>query len=246
LLEDCCGDFFEDYAKLLGIMTQGYKSITGLVDQSAPPAASGPATSSGTGTTPQFATVEYAKSGTALKCAVCGSQIVGTMYTVDGKPACAKCALPTGTSADSHAAYVQALIFGTLAAAAGLACYATFTIVTHFYFGYVALGVGWMVAKAMMAGSKGVGGTRYQAAAAVLTYAAISLASVPIHIARLMQAGHDIDWASQIGPLIVDGLLSPFLYLRYGLFGVIGLVILFVGIRIAVRMTKEKRVAIAR
>lgn len=157
-----------------------------------------------------------------------------------------KCALPTGTVADSHAAYVQALIYGTLAAAAGLAFYATFTIVTHFYFGYIALAVGWMVAKAMMAGSKGVGGLRYQVASALLTYAAISLASVPILIARQLQAGIPIDWSSQIGPLVLNGLLSPFLYLRYGFFGIIGLVILFVGIRIAVRMTKEKRVVLAR
>jgi hypothetical protein len=221
-------------------MANGYKSITGLVDTSAPaPLQPGQAA-------PQFGTAEYGKAPAVLSCRVCGSPIVGKTFTVDGKPACMKCALPTGTSADSHAAYVQALIFGTLAAAVGLACYATFTIVTHFYFGYVALGVGWMVAKAMMAGSKGVGGTRYQVAAALLTYAAISLASVPIRIARLIEAGHQIDWSSQIGPLMVDGLLSPFLYLRYGFFGIIGLVILFVGIRIAVRMTKEKRVVLAR
>jgi hypothetical protein len=219
-------------------MANGYKSITGLVDTSAPaPVQPGQAA-------PQFGTAEYGKAATVLSCTVCGGPIVGKTFTIAGKPACMKCALPTGTSADSHAAYVQALIFGVLAAAAGLACYATFTIVTHFYFGYVALGVGWMVAKAMMAGSKGVGGTRYQIAAALLTYAAISLASVPIHIARWMQAGRDIDWGRQIGPLVVDGLLSPFLNLRFGLFGIIGLVILFVGIRIAVRLTKEKSVVL--
>ncbi len=221
-------------------MANEYRSITGLVDTTASaPVQPGQAA-------PQFGTAEYGKAPTVLSCTSCGSPIVGKTFTIDGKPACSKCALPTGTAASSHAAYVQALIFGTLAAAVGLACYATFTIVTHFYFGYVALGVGWMVAKAMMVGSKGVGGTRYQIAAGLLTYAAISLASVPIYIARLMQAGRDIDWGSRIGPLVLNGLLSPFLQLRYGLFGVIGLVILFVGIRIAVRMTRGTRIQIAR
>ena len=58
--------------------------------------------------------------------------------------------------------------------------YATFTIVTICTIGYIALAVGWLVAKAIMKGSNGIGGRRYQVAAVLLTYAAISLAAVPI------------------------------------------------------------------
>jgi hypothetical protein len=137
---------------------------------------------------------------------------------------------------------MQSLIFGAGAAIVGLVFYSTFTILTHFYFGYVALAVGWLVGRAMMMGSRGVGGTRYQIAAAAFTYAAISLASVPILIARALQSGAaHIDWSNVAGNLIVWGIASPFLQLRRGVSGVIGLVILFVGLRIAYRMTAAKR-----
>ena len=66
--------------------------------------------------------------------------------------------------------------------------YAGFTIVSGFYIGYVSLAVGWLVGKAIMLGSKGMGGRRYQIAAVVLTYAAVSLAAVPIAISYLMKA----------------------------------------------------------
>ncbi len=169
-------------------------------------------------------------------------------YLVDSVLACGKCAAAKSVdqSGDSHTAFVQSVIFGVGAALVGLAFYATFTIVTHFYFGYVALAVGWLVAKAMMTGSKGVGGPRYQMVAVILTYGAISLASIPILVARVIQQGNDnIDWGSLVGRLAVLGIASPFLQLRLGVSGVIGLVILFVGLRIAYRMTAGTRRSVA-
>ena len=77
--------------------------------------------------------------------------------------ACEGCAqqLERQLPKDSHAAYVQGMLFGIGAAILGMALYAGFTIVTGFYIGYVSLAVGWLVGKAMMLGSKGVGGRRY-------------------------------------------------------------------------------------
>jgi hypothetical protein len=126
------------------------------------------------------------------------------------------------------------------AALAGLVFYASFTIITHLYLGYVALAVGWMVGKAMMQGSGGVGGPRYQIAAVVLTYTAISLASIPIQISEALNQGYAIDWGTMAGPLLVGGIISPFLKLAQGAYGIIGLVILFVGLRVAFRLTREK------
>ena len=198
-------------------------------------------------TTPQFSTAEYK---TGQQCEICGGPIEIRSYVVDHKQACAKCAAAGGAavSTDSHAAFVQSVLFGVGAAAAGLAIYATFTIVTHFYFGYVALLVGWMVGKAMMAGSKGVGGPRYQMVAVALTYLAISLASIPIALAGVMREGRVVDWASMAGRLLFYGIASPFLDLAGGVgFGLIGLLILFIGLRIAYRMTGVKRtIAVAR
>ena len=65
----------------------------------------------------------------------------------------------------------------------GLILYATVVIVTGWSIGYLALAVGWLVAKGIMKGSNGMGGRRYQIAAVLLTYASISMAAIPIGLA---------------------------------------------------------------
>jgi hypothetical protein len=170
------------------------------------------------------------------------------------------------------------LLLGIGAAVLGLALYSTVAIVTGWTIGYVALAVGWLVGKAMIKGSNGVSGRRYQIAAVVLTYAAISLSSIPIIIsytvkhaqARTQQSasadasatsapeGQDqgqaqdqtrnsspaparkIDWGAAVGQLALFGLASPFLELKDPFHGLIGLVILFVGLSIAFRLTAAK------
>ena len=198
-------------------------------------------------------------------CTLCGRVIEGRFAMVRAKIACVSCAARERDSAtrmstpvltstrpysatvvdaapgEESGAFATALFYGIGAAVVGLVVYASFTIITHWYFGYVALLVGWMVGKAIMQGSGGVGGPRYQVTAVVLTYAAISLASIPIGIARAADQGYAIDWGTMAGPLLVGGIASPFLKLQQGPYGIIGLVILFVGLRVAFRLTREKQ-----
>jgi hypothetical protein len=54
--------------------------------------------------------------------------------------------------------------------------------------GYISLAVGWLVGKAMMKGSGGLGGRRYQIVAVLFTYAAVSIAAIPIAIAESSKA----------------------------------------------------------
>jgi hypothetical protein len=171
--------------------------------------------------------------------------------------------------ADSHAGYVRGILFGVGAAIVGMAGYAGFTIVTDIYIGYVSLAVGWLVGKAIMLGSKGIGGRRYQIAAVILTYAAVSLAAVPIAISYHLKAKSQsesvqpqqqqstadaessqpdqtqqkpkLSMGAAILQLLVLGLASPFLELQDPLHGIIGLIILMVGIRIAWRITAGSR-----
>ena len=166
---------------------------------------------------------------------------------------------------DSHAGYVRGLLFGIGAAIVGMIFYAGFTIVTGIYIGYVSLAVGWLVGKAIMLGSKGIGGRRYQIAAVILTYAAVSIAAIPIAISYYVKAKPESqsiqlkqqnpganttdDQPGQMQPkskpgmgaafltLLALGLASPFLELQDPLHGIIGLVILMVGIRIAWQIT---------
>ena len=207
-------------------MSEGYKSITGLKDIPATPAV----------------------SAGIQTCTVCGnpfSTVTGQGNYVGDKWVCSACrpAAQQRTAGGAVAAtsggdFMVSVVFGVVAAVVGLGLYAGFTIVTHFYFGYVALLVGWLIAKAMMMGSKGVGGAKYQAVAVVLTYLAISLAAIPIMIANYSQNADaaPVDWGTHVGELAFYGLFSPFLRLQAGVTHIIGLVILFVGIRIAWRI----------
>jgi hypothetical protein len=216
-------------------------------------------------TTPQFTTAEYANPSD--QCAVCHQPVTARYYRVNSKMVCEGCVqqLQHRFPTDSHTTFMRGLLFGIVAAVIGMALYAAFTIVTGIYLGYVALAVGWLVAKGIMLGSKGVGGRRYQIAAVILTYAAVSIAAVPIAISYQMkqkaqssssqakpqqpsedgQAEPPDQTAEKPKPgigaaimqLLLIGLASPFLELQDPLHGIIGLVILLVGIRIAWRMT---------
>jgi hypothetical protein len=154
----------------------------------------------------------------------------------------------------------------------GLILYATVAIVTGWTIGYLGLAVGWLVGKGMIKGSNGLGGRRYQIAAVLLTYAAISMATIPIGISYALKHQHAIvqKQASEnpfpgdaqspppsptpkpktpvgalIGRLALYGLASPFLEFRGNVgSAAIGLFILFIGLRIAWTMTAAKPLAV--
>jgi hypothetical protein len=230
---------------------------------------------------PQFGTLEQsAPSGDS--CKLCAQPITGLYYRANGATVCGSCADRVKREApqDSHAAFVRGLLFGLAGAVLGLILYAGFTIVTGIEIGYVSLAVGFIVGKAVIVGSGGTGGRRYQIAAVLLTYAAVSMASIPIAIhyinkekasapavqqqkqaeqagavqqQKQAEAGENGQpqtesnpaaanrpvptLAGLLGRLAMIGLASPFLQLEEGVSGLIGLVILFVGIQFAWKMT---------
>jgi hypothetical protein len=236
---------------------------------------------------PQFGTAEYVGSPGPDRCQFCQHPTGANYYRVNGAMACRACAEKALDSipADSHSDYMRALLFGIGAAIAGLILYATFEIMTGIIIGYISLAVGWMVGKAMMKGSNGHGGRRYQITAALLTYAAVSMAAIPIwihyvrehkpaHTASQQQQQQQLDEENRqlnqefrrqpqqaappkpavtkapVNPskallyLAMLGLASPFLDLADPLHGLIGLFILFIGIRIAWQITQQVRPAI--
>ncbi len=220
--------------------------------------------------TPQFGTAEYVGSPGADHCQFCHQPIAGNYYRANGAMACPGCAekMRGELARDTHAAYVRAILFGVVAAILGMILYATFAIVTGIVIGYAALAVGWLVGKAMITGSNGVGGRRYQVAAILLTYAAVSTAAIPVWIhysgehkesqrqkaapsAAPAEDGSESDspeqptarpdFVSALGTLLLLGLASPFLEFTSNAFGaLIGLVILFVGMQFAWKMTGAK------
>jgi DNA-directed RNA polymerase subunit RPC12/RpoP len=243
---------------------------------------------------PQFGTAEYAGGAAAVRCKSCGQSLGSQYYKVNGAIACNYC----GEQAllrkpqDSHQVFVRGLLFGIGGAILGLIFYSGFGIITGLMIGYISLAVGWLVGKAIMKGSNGIGGRRYQIAAIVLTYAAVSLSAIPIGISQFVkqrqeqhrrdtyaathtefgtaidpsvdagkspaqikaeaeaEADREVEPQSQERPvprlsaalpaLLFAGLASPFLELQDPVHGILGLIILFVGLRIAWRLTAEK------
>jgi predicted lipid-binding transport protein (Tim44 family) len=140
--------------------------------------------------TPQFQKAEYAGTRSGDRCKMCGTTLGAAYWRVGTEMACQACAekakseLPT----DTHSAFSRGVLFGIGGAILGLAIYATFTIVTGIILGYVSLAVGYLVGKAIKMGSSGMSGRRYQIAAAILTYAAVSMAAIPIGISQVVKA----------------------------------------------------------
>jgi hypothetical protein len=237
-----------------------------------------------TNPTPQFGTAEYAGVSGAERCKSCSQSITSTYYRVNGALTCAPCGeqAKLRVPRDSHQTFVRGLLFGVGGAVLGLVLYAGFGILTGLMLGYISLAVGYIVGKAIMKGTNGIGGRRYQIAAVALTYAAVSLSAIPIGISQIVKhrntqkqnfAKHTprpatdagasaepdstsvtapsdppqpalakprMSIGSAIGMLTLAGLASPFLELQDPLHGVIGLVILFVGIRIAWQLTAAR------
>jgi hypothetical protein len=204
---------------------------------------------------PQFATAEYTTQSAAAPCKVCGKPLGNPHYRINGFPACADCAqqIKSRLPIDSHAAFVRGISFGIGGALLGLILYVVFAVATGLVIGFVSLAVGYLVGKAIVKGSGGLRGRRYQLAAVLLTYAAVSLSAVPIAILQHMKQSHVQEqsqgsaesadarpvasYASVAGQLAMLGLASPFLDLSDPVHGAIGLIILFVGLRIAWRLT---------
>ena len=211
--------------------------------------------------TPQFATAEYSPNTSGLKCAACRQPISGSYFQIRGAPACEQCTekLRAQMPRDSHAAFVRALLFGMGGAVVGLALYVTVAIATGLIIGIVSLAVGYIVGKAMHMGSRGAGGRRYQVVAVLLTYFAVSMSAVPIAIeqSRLhhqdqvqsaettAQPGTPMSTGKVIGALALAGIASPILELTDPVHGLIGLFILFVGMRFAWRFTANRSVSIS-
>jgi predicted lipid-binding transport protein (Tim44 family) len=232
---------------------------------------------------PQFGKLEPS-AASSNSCKLCKQTITGPYYRAHGNVVCGSCAdrVKREQPQDSHAAFVRGLLFGLVGALLGLVLYASFTIITGFEIGIVSLVVGLIIGKAMIVGSRGIGGRRYQIAAVLLTYGAVSLASIPIAIHYFIKhrpgtpavvqqqkqaaAGENaqpqaepnpaaesrpapaskppLHVAGLMGRLAMIGLASPFLQLAEGASGFIGLIILFVGIQFAWKITAG-RVSIA-
>src|SRR4051812_660853 len=105
---------------------------------------------------PQFTTAEYKTAGPD-HCAFCNQSVGSQYYRVGNKMACITCGGKFKMEApeEGGSAFSKAMIWGCGAALLGLILYSTVVIVTGYSFGYAALGVGFLIGKAIKKGSSG-------------------------------------------------------------------------------------------
>ena len=140
-----------------------------------------------------------------------------------------------GSPRANNAALPLALVYGVVAGILGAVGYAVIGL-SGFMVSIVTIAIGWLVAKAMMTATKGVGGQIYQVAAVLLTYLSASCGDVLDILCAFEKRGIGV---SQISPvfLVKYAFFGPFLQLLNSPgWGALGLLILFYGLRTAWQM----------
>ena len=174
------------------------------------------------------------------RCAVCQQLVPDQYYQAQGKVICPSCAerIRAGQQAQPSSSLARAVLYGTGAALAGCAIYATVAIVTGYEFALLAILVAWMVGKAIRYASNGRGGRPQQILAVVLTYFAITASYIPV-------AFHGSSVRPVINAQLIGLMLAaPFLSLTSGFSGILTLIIIFVGISQAWKLTRASDILI--
>jgi len=196
-----------------------------------------------------FERAEFESQASAgLACAFCRRTIEKQYWQINKRAACAGCRGQVQREVEgsmSRAHFLGALQYGALAAAAGsVGWIVVVQLAKGGQWGIFAIGIGYLVGKAVRKGAGGFGGRRYQVLAMLLTYSAIALASLPAIFEALRQAPHHAAAAAAPGlaamlwawTLILGiALASPFLG---GVRNFMGLIIIGIGLYEAWKLTR--------
>jgi hypothetical protein len=190
---------------------------------------------------PQFTAAEYGKRA-SKRCDLCSDYLFSECFKVNGQKICATCAdqIRAGISTASLGSLSGALAMGVVGTLLGMLFYSAITQATGWTIGYFALFVGWIVGRAVIAGARGIGSTRIQFVASLLTYVAISVSSLPAFVYEAYRRGIvSEDLRVLLREVILPGLASPFVRLnRDPVNGGIHFFIIFLGMCVAWRLTR--------
>lgn len=212
-----------------------------------------PASSAGKGWVPQFTSAEYGKTPSD-RCRLCSHFVYSQFFRVNGKKVCTVCAeqARAGLSTSSHGSLLSAMAFGCVSALALGLLYAAINLTVNLnatLFGIVVSTIlmGLVIGKTVMAGANGVGGFRIQCVAALITYTAITLESVPAYLlATWNRPGFYLEWARVLPAKVASGLLSPMTQITTTpANAAIALALLVVAMGIAWRLTRVQPLTVA-
>lgn len=124
-------------------------------------------------------------------CSSCSTILSDLYYVANGNTICSSCAdhlgqtkpLPPGAKG-----LLRAVTFGAGAAALGTIAYFAVLALTGYEIGWIAVGVGWLVGRAVRKGGYGRGGRKLQLIAACLTYCSIVGSYIPLIVKEIATA----------------------------------------------------------
>ncbi len=147
-------------------------------------------TPSGTGPDMQFDRAEpIAPDATPRTCAGCNATIRDTYFTAGGRLICINCAdriHATKPPEPGTKGLLRAALYGAGAALLGTIVYFAILAISGYEIGFIAVGVGWLVGKAVRKGGYGCGGWKLQALAVGLTYCSIVGSYVPLALKTIV------------------------------------------------------------
>ena len=156
----------------------------------------------------QFDRAAFAPDAPAVACVLCQQGITSSYYEVNGVTACETCA---SGLADAHPGralgkgLLLAVAAGVGAGVLGALVYYAVLALTGYELAIIAIGVGYLVGRAVRWASGGRGGRPYQVLAVALTYVAIVSTYVPFVVASLNESAakeaQEIRGPAQAGPV---------------------------------------------
>ena len=200
----------------------------------------------------QFQTAEYAAADASPRCGLCKAEIGDTYYHLNGSAICKVCAVQRQANPEPPAgrAFGKSVLYGLGAALAGSALYGIVLLATGAEFALLSILIGIMVGKAMMRGSGGRGGRKFQIVAVLLTYGSITTGYMPVVVKGMYEKRPKSEVTAVATPnkpiapgravlallvflvlMIGLALAAPFLMLTAGFSGILSIAILFFGLQ---------------
>jgi hypothetical protein len=171
-----------------------------------------------------------------LSCGYCKKPLSVQYWQIAKRPACAECRgivereVEAGKSLNR---FLGGLAYGAVAAIAGCLGWMLVSKIFKGQYAIAAIGVGYLVGKAIRKGTRGQGGTRYQVLAVFLSYSAIALASLPL----VMELVRHSDAGSRASLPFMVALAYELPFLG-GTDSILGLFIIAIGLYEAWKLTR--------
>lgn len=183
-------------------------------------------------------------------CAGCHAVIRDSYYTAGGRLICTNCAdriLATKPPEPGTKGLLRAALFGAGAALLGTIVYFAVLALSGYEIGFIAVGVGWLVGKAVRKGGYGCGGWKLQALAVGLTYCSIVGSNVPLAMKTIVATQSQsltpgVGLVLGLAMLFVVSLAAPFLA---GYRNILGLFIIGLGLYEAWRLNRRPQLVLS-